>query len=573
MVRCRASAWAPPARCGRPRHLARLLGERLEQVDPGLGIEAMRLIVCLAEPLAYRQSIASLVADENPDDDIADLVDRIENRLGRGLVYRSVPVESDVPERSVRSIPALSPPLPAASAASWPPLLPRPVRLFDPPQAVEGAGPAARPPARRLHLAPSPPPGAPRRRPRAHPRRMVAARRRAFRPCATISRSRTRRVGASGCSAAATAWTPPPAICRGSCTGCSERGSPGRRRHFRPWFQQPPVHPAQQERAEEQRKLADREEQPDPRIRRRRQDGEIQRHVAVAASSAPPSPPHAIPTRRPEKPAWSTRSARNSPRTRRAAPAPPSRGRRAAAAPARPSPRTRRTPPAIPAPRPPPGPAGAAAHPPRASAAPSTGTAAPPTTSTSRAMKPPTPIARSTPASENASGGAVSGTSSVVARVATKVRSGSSPSSRAKAAPEVCAQPVAKITTPAAMPTSSHPGATAGPGEQRADQQLKRHDGHQPARAAQMRERGRHVDAQQHQRHHAHHIGSDEPAHRVRQRRDQQAAENAHPEQGGAACGGGGEEAQHGVHRSVYRPPPSFVLSPDPLRRMPRCRR
>ncbi len=35
-------------------HLARLLTERLEQVDPGLGVEAMRLVVTLSEPLALR---------------------------------------------------------------------------------------------------------------------------------------------------------------------------------------------------------------------------------------------------------------------------------------------------------------------------------------------------------------------------------------------------------------------------------------------------------------------------------------------------------------------------------------
>ena len=120
-----------------PRHLARLLGERLEQVDPGLGVEAMRLVVPLAEPLHYRQTLASLAAPDQSgneaEDDIAVLVDRIENRLGVGRVYRAAPVESDVPERALRQVPALSPPL----KVGWPPLLPRPVRLFDPPQAVE----------------------------------------------------------------------------------------------------------------------------------------------------------------------------------------------------------------------------------------------------------------------------------------------------------------------------------------------------------------------------------------------------------------------------------------------------
>ena len=37
------------------RHLARLLDERVEEVDPGPGVEAMRLVVSLVEPLAYVQ--------------------------------------------------------------------------------------------------------------------------------------------------------------------------------------------------------------------------------------------------------------------------------------------------------------------------------------------------------------------------------------------------------------------------------------------------------------------------------------------------------------------------------------
>jgi protein ImuB len=111
-------------------HLARLLDERLEQVDPGLGVEAMRLTVSLAEPLAPHQ-VDLAPAEDDPD--LASLVDRLDNRLGAGRVYRLTPVESDVPERSVRAIPALSPPL----GTTWPADLPRPTRLFRPPQPVE----------------------------------------------------------------------------------------------------------------------------------------------------------------------------------------------------------------------------------------------------------------------------------------------------------------------------------------------------------------------------------------------------------------------------------------------------
>jgi len=113
-------------------HLARLLRERLETVDPGLGVEAMQLRVPLAEAQAFRQAVG-LVEGDRPDASIAALADRIENRLGPGSVWRATAVESDVPERSVAAIPAVG----GVQAMSWPTTLPRPVRLLDPPQPVE----------------------------------------------------------------------------------------------------------------------------------------------------------------------------------------------------------------------------------------------------------------------------------------------------------------------------------------------------------------------------------------------------------------------------------------------------
>ena len=121
------------------RHLGHLLDERLEEVDPGLGVEAMRLVVTLAEPLAWAQATAALApGDEGqpPAADVAALVDRLTNRLGKGRVFRVAPVESDVPERAIRAVPVLAQG-PTATETSWPVSLPRPVRLFRPPQPVQ----------------------------------------------------------------------------------------------------------------------------------------------------------------------------------------------------------------------------------------------------------------------------------------------------------------------------------------------------------------------------------------------------------------------------------------------------
>lgn len=115
------------------RHLARMLDERLERIDPGLGVEAMHLVVPQADRLAYTQAAARLTREDAAPPDITPLVDRLGNRLGAARVFRSAPVESDVPERSVRRVAALAP----AGRMGWPAALPRPVRLLDPPQPVD----------------------------------------------------------------------------------------------------------------------------------------------------------------------------------------------------------------------------------------------------------------------------------------------------------------------------------------------------------------------------------------------------------------------------------------------------
>jgi protein ImuB len=114
------------------RHLARLLRERIERVDPGLGVEAMRLLVPRMDALVPVQAVARLTAADGEEPDIAPLIDRLANRLGPERVYRVAPDDSAVPERSVRQVQAQD-----QTVGTWPADLPRPVRLLDPPQPVE----------------------------------------------------------------------------------------------------------------------------------------------------------------------------------------------------------------------------------------------------------------------------------------------------------------------------------------------------------------------------------------------------------------------------------------------------
>lgn len=114
-----------------PAHIVRLFGEQLQTIDPGFGVEAVSLAATRTEPFAARQlNVPGAGAANEPD--IAPLVDRIAGRIGAGRLYRLAPVESDLPERSVRRVPPLSPPV----GAGWPDG-PRPVVLLDPPEPVE----------------------------------------------------------------------------------------------------------------------------------------------------------------------------------------------------------------------------------------------------------------------------------------------------------------------------------------------------------------------------------------------------------------------------------------------------
>ena len=110
-------------------HLLRLLSGRIETIEPGFGIEAMRLVAGRCEPLGP-QPVAGLLAGEDPAPDLAPLIDRLAARLGRRRLFRVSAVESDVPERSARRVG------PLAAASSWPDW-PRPVRLLSPPERVE----------------------------------------------------------------------------------------------------------------------------------------------------------------------------------------------------------------------------------------------------------------------------------------------------------------------------------------------------------------------------------------------------------------------------------------------------
>ena len=108
-----------------PVHLGRLLGLRLDRIDPGLGIEAGTLTATRVEPLSATAAATTLV--EEAPGDVATLVDRLAARVGVEAVFRVGAVQSYVPERAAARIP------PLASAGEWPAWR-RPTRLLGRPE-------------------------------------------------------------------------------------------------------------------------------------------------------------------------------------------------------------------------------------------------------------------------------------------------------------------------------------------------------------------------------------------------------------------------------------------------------
>ncbi|MBO1358500.1 DNA polymerase Y family protein [Acetobacter sacchari] len=114
------------------KYLTRLLSERIETIEPGFGIERMELFAAQAEPIEQRQRVSALI--EEPTADLSGLIDTLVNRLGSDALYRVVPLESDVPERSVQRVPPLAP---VTEASRGPDQWPRPTRLLSKPEVVQ----------------------------------------------------------------------------------------------------------------------------------------------------------------------------------------------------------------------------------------------------------------------------------------------------------------------------------------------------------------------------------------------------------------------------------------------------
>jgi len=112
------------------QHLTKLLLLRLEQVDPGMGIEAGKLTACHTEPLETGD-YTSLLVDEAPETEVTGLIDRLASRIGQDGLFKITIFESDVPERAVMKTGPLS------QTKGWP-VWKRPALLLSRPEPLFG---------------------------------------------------------------------------------------------------------------------------------------------------------------------------------------------------------------------------------------------------------------------------------------------------------------------------------------------------------------------------------------------------------------------------------------------------
>lgn len=117
-------------------HLFKLFELKIDQIEPALGIELFVLEVrgvenarCSQEALWHNSTLN--------DTRLAEFLDQLTGKLGKGIVHRYLPDEHYWPERSAREAKELT----EQPATAWREDRPRPIRLLRNPELVEVAAP------------------------------------------------------------------------------------------------------------------------------------------------------------------------------------------------------------------------------------------------------------------------------------------------------------------------------------------------------------------------------------------------------------------------------------------------
>ena len=119
------------------KHLCKLFEEKLPTIEPGLGIELFLLEAPKVEEAASRQEALWGAPGGLEDSGLAELLDRLANKMGAAVLRRYLPDEHHWPERSVKPAGSLL----EKTIAAWPTDRPRPIHLLARPEPIEVTAP------------------------------------------------------------------------------------------------------------------------------------------------------------------------------------------------------------------------------------------------------------------------------------------------------------------------------------------------------------------------------------------------------------------------------------------------
>lgn len=132
-------------------HVWAMLRPKLERLNMGFGVERVTMTARRVARLPHRQRSMPCMMDAQHESDSAgaELLDTIAARTGRDSLRRIELVESHVPERACRSVPALSRGQELSGALDgW--SVPRPSLLIEPPEPVAVVAPSPEGPVERF---------------------------------------------------------------------------------------------------------------------------------------------------------------------------------------------------------------------------------------------------------------------------------------------------------------------------------------------------------------------------------------------------------------------------------------
>jgi len=118
-------------------HLLKLFEDKIAMLEPDLGIDLFTLEAPTVDDVEARQPSIWSGTTGLQDPRLAELVDRVANRFGKGCIHRYLPAEHFWPERAF--VPANS--FDDLALTAWALTRPRPIHILATPESIEVAAP------------------------------------------------------------------------------------------------------------------------------------------------------------------------------------------------------------------------------------------------------------------------------------------------------------------------------------------------------------------------------------------------------------------------------------------------